>query len=273
LIIPNLSKKNQTVPVVTLTTDFGDKDYYAGALKGELLQAFPGITIVDISHNIKPYNISEAAFVLRNSYASFPAGTVHIVTVNDQDERNIRYIAAEYESQYFLGLDNGIFTMVFNGPPANIVEIPSHKQNGTLVTFPTKRIFSKAASQLCAGTPLAELGTALTSLNKRMGLEPVVQESLIRGTVIHVDSFQNVIVNVTKDLFTRVRNNRNFSVSYRSKRSEAISAINDSYYDVPQGERVCLFNSSGYLEIAINCGEASSLLGIKVGDYVLIDFE
>lgn len=261
------------MPIVTLTTDLGNKDYYAGALKGELLQSAPGLTVIDISHNIKPYNISEAAFVLKNAFSSFPEGTVHVVTVNDLDERQIRFIAAEYEKQYFVGMDNGIFTMVFNTPPSDIVQLPGQSQNGVMTTYPSRKILAAAASKLASGAKLSDLGTPVTALNKRMGLEPVIQESLIRGTVIHVDSFQNVIVNITKDLFTRVRNNRNFSVSYRSKRSEAISEINESYFDVPAGERVCLFNSSGYLEIAINCGEASSLLGIKVGDYVLVDFE
>lgn len=261
------------MPIVTLTTDFGNRDFYAGALKGELLQAAPGLTVIDISHNIKPYSISEAAFVLKNAFTSFPEGTVHVVTVNDQDKRHIRFIAAEYEKHFFVGMDNGIFTMVFNNPPTDIVQLPAHGQNGILTTYPSRKILAAAASKIATGTKLSDLGSPVTALNKRMGLEPVIQESLIRGTVIHVDSFQNVIVNITKDLFDRVRNNRNFSVSYRSKRSEAISAISENYFDVPPGERVCLFNSSGYLEIAINCGEASSLLGIKVGDYVLVDFE
>lgn len=261
------------MPVVTLTTDFGDKDYYVGALKGELLKAFSGFTIIDISHHIKPYSITEAAFVLKNAHASFPAGTIHLVTVNDQDEREIRFIAAQYAQQYFIGLDNGLLNMVFSNPPDAIVELPSHKQNGTLTAFPGKKIFATAAGLLAAGTPLSATGVPITSLNQRLSLEPIVQDTLIRGTVVHVDSYQNVIVNVTKDLFSRVRNNRNFSITYRSRRKEVISVINENYHDVPRGERVCLFNSSGYLEIAINCGEASGLLGIKTGDYVSIEFE
>lgn len=259
--------------VVTLTTDFGNKDYYVGSLKGELLKAFPGFTIVDISHHIKPYSITEAAFVLKNAFANFPQGTIHIVTVNDQDERGIRFVAAGYEQQFFIGLDNGIFNMLFSHAPEGIVELPSHGQNGTLASYPGKKIFAAAAGQLAAGKQLTEIGIPITSLNQRMSLEPVVQESLIRGTVIHIDSFQNVIVNVTKDLFTQVRNNRRFSITHRSRHGENISAISESYFDVPQGEKLCLFNSSGYLEIAINCGEASSLLGIKTGDYISIDFE
>jgi len=266
-------KRNHTVPIVTLTTDFGDKDYYVGALKGELLKALPDFTIIDISHNIKPYNISEAAFVLKNSFSSFPEGTVHIVTVNDQDERGIRYLAVDYEKQFFVGLDNGIFNMVFNHAPEHIVELPSHKQNGTLVYFSSKKIFAHAAAQLATGKNISALGTAVPALNERTGLEPVVQESLIRGIVIHIDSFQNVIVNVTHDLFARVRKQRNFSITYRSRRKETIASISESYYDVAQGEKLCLFNASGYMEIAINCGEAGRLLGIKTGDYISIEFE
>lgn len=263
------------MPVVTLTTDFGNKDYSVGALKGELLSAFPGFTLVDISHHIKPYNITEAAFVLKNAYPSFPPGTIHIVTVNDQDERAIRFIAAAFSEQFFIGLDNGIFHMVFGREPDTLVELPGHAHNGTRHAYPFKKIFATAAGAIARGKHLSETGIPIASLNQRMSLmslEPVVQESLIRGTVIHIDAFQNVVVNVTQDLFSRIRNNRSFSISYRSRRSETISAISENYHDVPQGERLCLFNAAGYLEIAINCGEAGSLLGIKTGDYILIDF-
>lgn len=261
------------MPVVTLTTDFGSKDYFVGALKGELLKLYSNLTIVDVSHHIKPFNITEASFVLKNAYPSFPEGSVHVVTVNDQDDRIARYIAAEYEKHFFIGMDNGLFNMIFNHPPDGIAELPAFMMNGTLTTYPGKKIFAKAACELALGKKIGELGKPVAELTKRLGLEPVVQESLIRGTVIHIDSFQNVIVNITRELFSRVRGKRDFSISYRSKRTEAIDTISESYYDVPQGYRLCLFNSSGYLEIAIHCGEAGSLLGLKVGDYVQIDFQ
>lgn len=259
--------------VVTLTTDFGNKDHYVAALKGELLKALPGCTIIDISHHIRPFNISEAAFILKNAWNSFPENTVHLTTVNDQDEREVKKIAAAYMRHYFIGWDNGMFNMVFHRPPDAIVELAAHKQNGSPESHYGSKVFTSAAALLANGKNIADIGSSFDSLSQRMSLEPVVQESLIRGTVIHIDSFQNVIVNVTKTLFTQARKNRNFSISYRSRRNETINRISENYYDVPQGEKLSLFNGSGYLEIAINCGEAGSLLGIKTGDYIQIDFE
>jgi len=258
------------VPLVTLTTDFGTKDYYVGMLKGMMLKHLSNLTIIDISHNIQPFNITEAAFVLKNSWSSFPDGTVHLVSVNDEDERLVRYIAAGYRQHFFIGFDNGILSMVFDREPDTIVELARQGQNGSSASFSWKNIFTKAACMLAQGKHISEIGKPLKELHKKTGLTPVVQDSLIRGSVIYVDSFHNVVVNINKELFGKVQNNRSYSISFRR---EKIKAISKSYHDVEEGELLCLFNSAGYLEIAINSGKASNLLGLNVGDTVQIDFE
>ncbi|HXH19851.1 MAG TPA: SAM-dependent chlorinase/fluorinase [Chitinophagales bacterium] len=258
------------MPIVTLTTDFGTKDYFVGMLKGTMLRLCANLTIIDISHNIQPFNITEAAFVLKNSFSSFPDGTVHVVSVNDQDERTVRYIAAEYRKHFFIGFDNGILSMIFEKKPDAIVEISHEGQNGTMPSFPWKNVFAKAACRIAEEGKIADIGKPLNALLTKTGLTPVVQDSLIRGSIIYIDSFHNVVVNVSKELFESLRRDRNYTISFRR---EKITSISESYHDVPEGEKLCLFNSAGYLEIAINSGKASSLLGLNIGDTVLIDFE
>ena len=257
------------MPIVTLTTDFGTKDYYAGMLKGTMLSLCGNLTIVDISHNIQPFNITEAAFVLKNAFSSFPEGTVHVVSVNDQDDRAVRYIAAEYLKHFFIGFDNGLFSMIFEKEPDAVVEIV-HGQNGSVASFPWKNIFARAACALAQDKKISAIGKPAREILTKTGLTPVVQESLIRGSVIYVDSFHNLVVNVNKDLFGKIRKERNYTISFRR---EKITGISDSYHDVPEGEMLCLFNSAGYMEIAINSGKAGNLLGLNIGDTVQIDFE
>ncbi len=262
------------MPIVTLTTDFGNKDHTAGALKGILLRQNESVRIVDITHNIKPFNIAEAAFVLKNAYTSFPEGTVHINTVNDEDIRVVRYIAARHNNHYFIGFDNGLFAMIFNDQePETAIELTVPEQNGTAFSQHWKNAFATTAAQLLSGQDISKLGRTITEIKRKVGVFPTIQESVLRGTVIYIDTFQNVIINVSKDVFKRVRQDRDFTIRYRNRTGETINSISESYHDVPQGESLCRFNSAGYLEIAINSGKASSLLGLKVGDYVQIDFQ
>jgi S-adenosylmethionine hydrolase len=258
------------VPIVTLTTDFGAKDYHVGMLKGAMLSLNESLTIVDISHYIQPFNVTEAAFVLKNSFYSFPKGTVHLVTVNNEDDRTAKYIAAAYHGYFFLGFDNGLFSMVFDSHPDAVVEVLHARQNGSAASFPWKNVFAKAACALAKSGKLDEVGKPLKEIQSKIGLIPIVQESLIRGSIIYVDAFHNMVVNVSKDLFSKARRERNYTISFRR---EKISNISESYHDVEEGEMLCLFNSAGYLEIAVNSGKASNLLGLNVGDTVQIDFE
>ena len=256
------------MPIVTLTTDYGNKDFSIGALKGSILKSGESVTIVDISHNITSFNITEAAFILNCAYRDFPEGTIHIVTVNDMDSRECRTIAIEYDNHYFLGFDNGVLSMLMQGRAVNIVELED--QGESSISFPGKEVFANASAELANGKTIASIGRVIPTIKERNELMPIVQKSLIRGTVIYVDSYQNLILNITRDLFVQVGENSKFVMSFR--RGDQIDLLSESYHDVPQGEKLCLFNSNGYMEIAINSGKASSLLGLSLGDTVQIDF-
>lgn len=258
------------MPVVTLTTDFGYMDYHVGAMKGLIIKNSPAAAIVDISHDIESFNITQAAFVVENSFRNFPESTVHIICVNPQDNKKSRKLCVRYENHFFLGTDNGFFSLLMKNSPQEIIVLNEIPHNGR-ERFPHKDFFAITASRILNGESIASLGVSTLQFEIRTSLQPLVSDSGLRGTVIHIDHFSNVIVNIHKDLFEEARRNRKFTVYFN--RSDEIKQISNNYYDVQEGERICMFNSSGFLEIAINKGKASKLLGLKPGDAVLIDFE
>lgn len=251
--------------LVTLTTDFGLDDYYVAMLKGAMLQRQPGLNIIDITHRVKPYDIVQGAFVLKNSFDSFPAGTLHLITV-DNSPGQFSFIAFSYRGHYFIGPDNGIFSLMFGELPSQVYRL----EHETGSPFPLKNVLAEAVDHLCSGKPIFEIGLPAGETERRIALQPVISTSQIRGSVIYVDHYENAVVNVPKDLFEKVRNERNFALFF--KRHDPITQLSRHYGEVPVGETLCLFNSAGFLEIAINMGKASSLLGLKLDDMVQIDF-
>lgn len=251
--------------IITLTTDFGTRDFYAASLKGAIWKAAPTANIVDITNHVNPFNIQEAAFILRNAWRQFPAGTIHVVSVSDHEDADCRYLVLKHRDQYFIGSDNGLFSMVFDEEPELAYEPISFPQNSH------NKLVADVSAYILADKPLADIGKPIFEIRKLTALAPVIQESIVRGTVIYVDRFENVITNITRKLFDDVKGNRRFVIYF--KRNERVTEVSSDFYDVPEGEKLCIFNAAGYLEIAINKGKASSLLGLKVGDSVQIDFE
>ncbi|OCX53351.1 hypothetical protein BEL04_03360 [Mucilaginibacter sp. PPCGB 2223] len=256
--------------IITLTTDLGDKDIYQAALKGSILKLIPGVTIVDITHSVAAFNVQQAAFILKNSFHYFPDGTVHLIGIDTVYNEDTKYLAIRYRNHLFVGADNGIFSLMFDREPDEMVEI-NIMQDLKFLHFPLADIFVKAAVRLAEGRPLSEIGIAVNSVEKKMNLQPVVEKNLIKGSVIYIDAFQNVITNITKEFFNRVQHGRRFVLYF--KRNETITHLSWHYNEVPEGEKLCLFGISDHLEIAINKGNASGLLGLGLGDSVIIDFQ
>ncbi|MGN6637822.1 MAG: SAM hydrolase/SAM-dependent halogenase family protein [Mucilaginibacter sp.] len=256
--------------IITLTTDLGDKDIYQAALKGSILKLLPDANIVDITHNVSAFNVQQAAFILKNSFHYFPDNTVHLIGIDTVFNKDTRYLAVYYKNHYFVGADNGIFSLMFDSEPDELVEI-NIMQDLKFLHFPLADIFVKAACHLADGGKLANIGLPVENIEKKMNLQPVVEKNMIKGVVIYIDSFQNVITNITKEFFNQVQQGRRFTLSF--KRNETINHLSWYYNEVPEGEKLCLFGISDHLEIAINKGNASGLLGLNLGDTVIIDFE
>jgi len=256
--------------IITLTTDLGDKDIYQAALKGSILRILPTVNMVDITHSVAAFNIQQAAFILKNSYYYFPEETVHLLGIDTVYSDDTKFLAIRYNKHYFVGTDNGIFSLIFDEDPEEIVEIDI-LQDLKFLHFPLADILAKAACYLADGKPLTSIGIPVQDIEKKMTLQPAVERNQIRGMVIYIDAFQNVITNITKDFFNRVQEGRRFVLYF--KRNETITHLSWHYNEVPEGEKLCLFGISDHLEIAINKGNASGLLGLNLGDSVIIDFQ
>ena len=256
--------------IITLTTDLGDKDIYQAALKGSILKLLPSVNIVDITNNVSAFNIQQAAFILKNSFHYFPDNTVHLIGIDTVFNNSTKYLAIKYKNHYFVGADNGIFSLMFNTIPTEMVEI-NIMQDLKFLHFPLADIFVKAACHLANGGTLEDIGEPINSIENKMNLQPILEKNLIKGSVIYIDSFQNVITNITKEFFNSVQQGRRFILYF--KRNETISELSWHYNEVPEGEKLCLFGISDHLEIAINKGNASGLLGLNLGDSVILDFQ
>ena len=254
--------------IITLISDWGTSDYYVSAVKGMIYKFHPEALIVDITHQIQPFDSIEAAYILKNASQSFPDGTVHIIGINTEESLKDMHIVAYYNKQYFIGTDDGIFSLIFDHQPENIYEldIPLESSNHT---FSSRDRFAKAAAHLAKGGDAKDLGPDKLELVNKMLFKPVIIEDTLKGMIIHIDNYQNLITNISKGEFKGFVSNSKFEISFRSQRYK-VTEVHDSYGDVRPGEIVALFTSNDSLEVSINKGKAASLLGIQKSDPIVI---
>jgi len=246
--------------LLTLTSDIGHHDFLVGAIKGQLLQHAGSCTLVDITHQLSPFNYPQAAYVCRNAIKNFPSGTCHLIMVNLFDEKTNHLLLAQHNG-YFIGCaDNGLITMILEEIPQKVVALHLDKtqQKNTLYCA---GIFAKAFHDLQNGKTISEIGDANVSIRVKNPLRSLLGNNWIEGQIIFIDNFENVIVNITRDEFEEQRKGRSFKIVF--KRDEVIDKISDNYADVAEGEKLAMFNSAAYLEIAINKGNAAGLFGLK----------
>ena len=251
--------------LITLTTDFGLRDAYVGAMKGVMLGIAPGAQMVDITHEISPQDVMEAAFVLQEAYPFFPSGTVHLVVVDPGVGTERRPIALKADGYYFVGPDNGLFTLLLNGKPIEQVVVLDRPEwwrtPSPSYTFHGRDIFAPVAAHLAAGRSLEEVGSpvARETLHRLHWVKPTQDEQGIQGWVVHIDRFGNCITNIPGKLLDMKRPMRIYVGN------AIIDGVHRTYGEVPPGEPLALVGSSGMLEIAINGGNAAELFGIRKG--------
>ncbi len=257
------------MPVITLTSDWNSADYYVAAIKGRLLSSGAG-EIVDISHKIKSYNTSQAAFVIRNSFFHFPEGSVHLILVNPEMTDLTPHLVVQGKGHYFIGADNGVFSLILAGKADKIIRLSSREKENEL-SFPGMRTFTAAALHIIKGNNLDALGEKMDNFQERVPLRPTVEASIISGSIIYIDSYKNVITNISMELFERIGKRRKFEILVQS-RHNSIKNISFHYSDEEAGELLAIFNSAGLLEIAINSGNASDLLNLDIGSSIRVEF-
>ncbi|MFX0558062.1 SAM hydrolase/SAM-dependent halogenase family protein [Maribacter sp. CXY002] len=273
--------------IITLTTDFGLKDHFVGVLKGTIYSELPDAKIVDISHNITPFNIQECAYILKNSYHNFPKGSIHIVGVDSEATEQNKHIAVFVNGHYFISANTGVIGLITSEmKPEKVVEIsipdPIHG------SFPVLSVFVQVACHIGRGGTLEVVGKPFTELNTLKEFSPRIVEDgrKIIGSVIYIDNYGNVVTNIQKHLFEAYRKGREFELQVRNHK---IKTINKAYSDIVDysidksrrkgdGDLLALFNSSDYIELAIyksnltTVGGASSLLGLDYRDTIIVDF-
>ena len=248
------------MPLLTLTSDIGHQDYLVAAVKAQLLQIDPAFTIVDISHNIAPFNYPQTAYICRSAFKNFPDFTYHIILVNLFEKKPEHLLLAFHNNQYFLCADNGLLNMILEEKPEMAIGIPLEK-TAIKNTIHCAGVMGKVARLLVQGEPIENIGIPDFSYIEKNHLRPLLDNNWIEGQIIFIDNFENVIVNITREQFEEQRKGRSFRIVF--KRDEVIDRICESYADVQAGEKLALFNSAGYLEIAINKGNAAGLFGLK----------
>lgn len=279
--------------IITLTTDYGLKDHFVGALKGKILTEYREATIVDISHDIDPFNAAEASYIVASAYKSFPAGTVHIIGVDIELNKENRHIAMQWNDHYFICADNGILGMLIQKfVPQKIVAINIHDRFPA--EFSDLDVFVKVACHIAKGGLLNVIGKETSEIRQPTQLQPVISsnKNSIKGYVIYVDHFGNVVTNITKTMIAETAKGRAFEIVMNDKSRGAKRAnlrkIFSKYSDIAdsgnntvkhyEGEKLALFNEAGFLEIAIfrsnpyTTGTATNLLGLVYRDVVTVNF-
>jgi len=257
------------MPVITLTTDWNTGDFYIGTIKGKIVSRCQDVSIVDITHQVQLFNINQAAFIIRNCYYNFPRGSIHIVAVNTEGGKDRPYLAVQYDGYYFISTDNGIFGLICNEKPEKIIKI---KTAQPITSYSALSVFADSACRLYSGEKIETLGTVLQEFTRKVPIRAVIEESVINGSVIYIDSFKNAITNITRDLFERVGKGRSFEIFVQSNYYR-IRKINQFYNETSPGEILALFNSVGLLEIAINSGKAADLLNLSVNSNIRVKFQ
>lgn len=255
--------------IITLTSDWGQADYYVAAVKGAIFSALPDATVIDITHNIEPWDIASAAFIIRNCYKNFPEGTIHIIAVETEESADKPHIALKADGHYFIGTDNDIFSLILGDMPYEAVTIEVI-QDSDFFTFTTRDRFVKVAAMIAKGLPFNEIGKPYPQIRKCVTFQPTIDGNSIHGIVTFVDSYENIVTNITKKLFDKVRNGRNFEIRIGKY---TIDKVCRSYTEVAIPDIVALFGTHGFLEIAINHGKAASLLGLSRDSSVDISFK
>jgi S-adenosylmethionine hydrolase len=272
--------------IISLTTDYGLKDHFVGALKGKILSEYSEAAIIDISHDVDPFNTVEASYIIGASYASFPKGTVHLIGVDMEFNKENQHIVMQWNDHYFIAADNGILSMLSQKiVPQKIVTINIHDRLPSDAS--DLDVFVKVACHIAKGGLLNVIGKEIKNIKQVTDLQAAISDdgNSLKGHVIYIDHFGNVITNISKKYFIEVAKGRPYEIVLKTKNIKTIlpnysSIASSDKYPIKsyEGEKLAIFNEAGFLEIAIfrsnpsKVGSANSLLGLNYRDIIIIKF-
>lgn len=259
--------------IITLTTDFGTGSPYVAAMKGVILSINPTVTLVDITHDIRPQDVRQAALVLDDVTGRFPPATIHVVVVDPGVGTDRAIVYAEIGHRRFVAPDNGVLSRVARRiTPSKLIRIsePEYWLESVSATFHGRDIMAPVAARVSSGLDPNKLGSPLEKLVMLDWPEPVASPGEIEGEILDVDSFGNLITNVDAEMLAEVPDVRQARVQLGEHQTDGIST---TYADRPQGALIALVGSTGRLELAIVSGSAAKTLQAAVGDPVAVRWE
>ena len=274
--------------LITLTTDFGNKDHFVGSVKGSLHMEIPNVNIIEISNEISPFNIIEGAYLIENAYKNFPKGSIHILGIDSEKTPENKHLAVILDGHYFICADNGLLSIVAKRiKPDKIIEINIHNSNSS--SFTVLDVFIKVAAHIYRGGSIDFVGKKINDLKELYEINPILNEknNEIVGNVIYIDNYENVITNISKSIFKKFGKSRSYIINARNytfntivnSYSESMKFDIDKKTRKEEGKKIAIFNKSDFLELAIYksnpsvTGGASSLFGLKYGDIITINFD
>lgn len=228
------------------------------AVRGVLLQYLPNVPVIDISHMVAPFHLHQASYILAASYRHFPPGSVHVIFYDLFSEKQPRMLLCRKDDHYFLAPDNGVLALAVGSEYTEVWNCLDMEKEHTFSDW--LHTAAKVMVRLHEQSVLDFEPCALRKVPARW--LPLVENAYVECHVIHIDRFENVVVNFTRQQFEEMRQGRKFRVQFM--RNEEIETISNHYSDVREGEKLCRFNGTGYLEIAINRGKAASLFGMRL---------
>lgn len=243
--------------IITLLSDFGYQDNFIAVAKGVLLQELPVARLIDLNHEVEPFHLLQCSYLLRSAYSNFPARTVHLSLFDIMHRNPAALLVTQVKEQYIITADNGLLPLTFDGTLGTVYMLEKtvdsyldwlHLAAGFIARL-EKTDFS-----------LEQLPTVEPKVHPSQ-LQALIKDNAIECQVIHIDRYENVVINITKDKFEALRMGRKFRIQIVR---DTVTRISNDYSDVPVSDKLCLFNSAGYMEIAINQGKASSLLGLRL---------
>ena len=273
--------------IITLTTDFGLRDYSVGAVKGAIYTKCPDARIVDISHLVSPFDIFQTAYILKNAYKHFPKGSIHVIGVDAERNPEKRHLLMLLNGHYFIGADNGIFNLLAEeNEPIQLFEVAT---DIPITLFPTLNVFPSVVEKVYKGLSPEQIGVPTDKYLRATHFNPEVSSdgACIYGVIIYIDHYGNAVSNISRSLFERIQQNRKFEVIFKMF---SFRKIYNQYSDIinfncppesratPDGEGMLLFNDLNYLQFSIyksdrrSVGGASSLFGMDYYDRVSVHF-
>ena len=266
----NTSTRQFLMDIITLTSDLGTQTHYAAALQGILYTLSPHSCVVNISHQIRNFDVMEAAFVVKHAYPSFPKGTIHIIAVDPDYGEHATGVIMYCDEQYFIAPNNGVCSLIATNREKICFLIDEKMLSQHFPkSFRSAQVLAPAAAFLANGGKITEIAET-AEIKELFWGEPIVKNHALRGKIIHIDTFGNAITNIDKQLFLEIKKEKSFEIFLRNIR---LRRIVSTYSDVGKGDALAIFGSHGYLEIAMRESSAADLLGLKVHDMITLEFK